>query len=137
MGRCFFCEFFRPNKMMDLLRPWQFQVSDFPFMAPSSVGFLRGSLLPGGQQDPSMWNGGQFFFPSGQYIHKTWFAISSSTSLMQHMHQWSFCRLKIRVFSCWNLLRYQHQAQENSKWRSDIREVMLLPTFRMVLGLGN
>ena len=59
----FFCEFFRPNKMMDLLRPWQFQVSDFPFMAPSSVGFLRGSLLPGGQQDPSMWNGGQIFFP--------------------------------------------------------------------------
>ena len=49
--------------MMDLLRPWQFQVSDFPFMAPSSVGFLRGSLLPGGQQDPSMWNGGQIFFP--------------------------------------------------------------------------
>lgn len=57
----FFCEFFRPNKMMDLLRPWQFQVSDFPFMVPSSVGFLRGFLLPGGQHDPSMWNGGQIF----------------------------------------------------------------------------
>lgn len=47
--------------MMDLLRPWQFQVSDFPFMVPSSVGFLRGFLLPGGQHDPSMWNGGQIF----------------------------------------------------------------------------
>ena len=47
--------------MMDLLRPWRFQVSDFPFMVPSSVGFLRGFLLPGGQHDPSMWNGGQIF----------------------------------------------------------------------------
>lgn len=60
-GLIFFCEFFRPNKMMDLLRPWQFQVSDFPFMDPSSAGFLRGFLLPGGQHDPSLWNGGQIF----------------------------------------------------------------------------
>lgn len=128
----FFCEFFRPNKMMDLLRPWQFQVSDFPFMDPSSAGFLRGFLLPGGQHDPSMWNGGQIFSLLGT-VHSQ--NMVSNLIFNVTYASMELLSAQIRVFSCWNLLRYQHEAQENSKWRSDIREVMLLPTFRMVLGL--
>lgn len=127
----FFCEFFRPNKMMDLLRPWQFQVSDFPFMDPSSAGFLRGFLLPGGQHDPSMWNGGQIFSLPGT-VHSQ--NMVSNLIFNVTYASMELLSAQIRVFSCWNLLRYQHEAQENSKWRSDIREVMLLPTFRMVLG---
>ena len=123
-------EFFRP-KMMDLLRR-SFKWVTFPSWIRPQRDFSGDFFYQGANMIHQCGTVAKFLPFRAQCIHRTWLAIWSSTSLM---HQWSFCRLKIRVFSCWNLLRYQHEAQENSKWRSDIREVMLLPTFRMVLGL--
>ena len=138
VGRCFFLWIFPPQQNDGFA----------PTLAVSSEWLsLHGSVLSGISPGKSFTRG-----PTGSINVERWpnfFPLPDSTftkhGLPFHLqrHLCSICINGAFVgsksvcslvgTSCGTNIKHR----KNTKWRSDIREVMLLPTFRMVLGLGN